>query len=182
LSAIAKRYASAFADVAMMRENIAAARAQFASFVDAYAESADLRHFLTSPAIDRATKQAVLEKIAARLDLSETVRNFIYTLVDHRRTEQLGEIRQAIEAELNEREGIVEAHVTSARELSEAEQEEIVGAIERLTQQRVQAKFGSDAALVGGAVVQIGSTIYDGSVREQLARLRAALESETWKV
>ena len=79
----------------------------------------------------------------------------------------------------HEREGIVEAQVTSARELSEAEQEELIGAIERLTQQRVQAKFGFDAALVGGAVVQIGSTIYDGSVREQLARLRQELEADS---
>jgi len=181
LSAIAKRYATAFADVAIVRENVAAARAQFESFADAYAESADLRRFLSSPAIDRESKQAVLEKIAARLGLSETVRNFIYVLVDHRRTEILEDIRQAIEAELNEREGIVEAQVTSARELSAAEKQQLVGAIEELTQRRVEAKFGSDAALVGGAVVQIGSTIYDGSVREQLERLRSALASESWK-
>jgi F-type H+-transporting ATPase subunit delta len=178
LSDVAKRYASAFADVAMVRENIAAARAQFASFVDTYAESPELRNFLTSPAIEREAKQAVIGKIAARLELSETVRNFIFVLVDHRRMHELGEIRQAIDAELNEREGIVEAQVTSARELSETEQEELIGAIERLTQQRVQARFGFDAALVGGAVVQIGSTIYDGSVREQLARLRQELEAE----
>ena len=178
MSDVAKRYASAFADVAMVRENIAAARAQFASFVDTYAESPELRNFLASPAIEREAKQAVIGKIAARLDLSETVRNFIFVLVDHRRMHELGEIRQAIDAELNEREGIVEAQVTSARELSETEQEELIGAIERLTQQRVQARFGFDAALVGGAVVQIGSTIYDGSVREQLARLRQELEAE----
>jgi F-type H+-transporting ATPase subunit delta len=179
LSDAAKRYATAFADVAMVRENVAAARAQFASFVDTYAESSELRNFLTSPAIEREAKQAVLEKIAQRLELSETVRNFIYVLVDHRRIDKLGEIRHALDTELNEREGIVEAQVTSARELSEAEQEELIGAIERLTQQRVQAKFGFDTALVGGAVVQIGSTIYDGSVREQLARLREELEADS---
>ncbi len=179
MSDVAKRYASAFADVAMVRENIAAARAQFASFVDAYEESPELRHFLTSPAIEREAKQGVLEKIAARLGLSDTVSNFIYVLVDHRRTDDLADIRQAFDAELNEREGIVEAQVTSARDLSAAEQKEVIGAIEKLTQRRVEAKFGSDEALVGGAVVQIGSTIYDGSVREQLARLREELEAES---
>ncbi len=179
MSDVAKRYASAFADVAIMRENVAAARAQFASFVDTYADSSELRNFLTSPAIEREAKQAVLEKISARLELSETVRNFIYVLVDHRRIDKLGEIRQAFDAELNEREGIVEAQVTSARELSAAEKKEMIGAIERLTQRRVEARFGFDEALVGGAVVQIGSMIYDGSVREQLARLRAELEGES---
>jgi F-type H+-transporting ATPase subunit delta len=178
LSAVAKRYATAFTEVAIVRENAAAARAQFGTFADAYAESTDLRHFLTSPAIDRESKQAVLQKIAAQLGLSETVRNFIYVLVDHRRTNILGEIRQAIESEMNDREGIVEAHVTSARELSEREREELVGAIEKLTQRRVEAKFASDATLVGGAVVKIGSTIYDGSVREQLVRLQATLATE----
>lgn len=182
MSAVAKRYANAFADVAIMRENVAAARAQFASFVEAYNESSDLRNFLMSPAIDRAAKQGIIEKLAAALGMSDTVRNFIFTLVDHRRTEILDEIRAAFEVELNEREGIVEAHVVSARELSAAEKRDMVGAIERLTQRRVEAKFGSDATLVGGAVVKIGSTIYDGSVREQLARLRTALESETWEI
>jgi F-type H+-transporting ATPase subunit delta len=178
LTAVAKRYATAFVEVALVRENVAAARAQFESFAGAYAESPDLRHFLTSPAIDRESKQAVLTKLADKLELSETVRNFIYVLVDHRRTDQLEEIRRAIESEMNDREGIVEAEVTSARELSESEKEEMVGAIEKLTQRRVEAKFAWDARLVGGAVVKIGSTIYDGSVREQLARLRGALASE----
>lgn len=179
MSAIARRYATAFADAATLRENVAAARAQFDSFAEAYAGSPDLRHFLESPAVDREAKQAVLEKLAAKMGLSETVRNFIYVLVDHRRTGVLADIRAALESELNEREGIVEAHVTSARALSEAEKRELVEAIERLTRRRVEVRFGADAALVGGAVVKIGSTIYDGSVREQLARLRAALESES---
>jgi len=120
--------------------------------------------------------------LAAKMGLSETVRNFIFVLVDHRRTEELVEIRRAFEAELNEREGIVEAQVTSARELTAAEKKEMIGALERMTQRRVEAKFESDTALVGGAVVQIGSTIYDGSVREQLARLRTTLESESFEV
>jgi F-type H+-transporting ATPase subunit delta len=182
LSDVAKRYATAFADVAIVRENLGAARAQFASFVDAYNESPELRHFLLSPAIARDVKQGVLEKLATKMDLSETVRNFIYVLVDHRRTEDLSDIRDAFEAELNEREGIVEAQVTSARELSAAEKREMIGALERMTQRRVEARFGSDAALVGGAVVQIGSTIYDGSVREQLSRLRQTLESESFEI
>jgi len=182
LSDVARRYATAFAEVAIVRENLAAARAQFASFVDAYNESPELRHFLLSPAINREVKQGVLEKLAAKMGLSETVRNFIFVLVDHRRTEELVEIRRAFEAELNEREGIVEVQVTSARELTAAEKKEMIGALERMTQRRVEAKFESDAALVGGAVVQIGSTIYDGSVREQLARLRTTLESESFEV
>jgi len=180
LSAIAQRFATAFADVAIMRENVAAARAQFASFVDAYNHSTDLRHFLSSPAIDAGAKQAVLEKLAAKMGLSETVRNFVLVLVDHRRIDQLEEIRRALDAELNAREGIVEAQITSARELSAAEKKEMASALERLTQRRVEAKYGLDPALVGGAVVQIGSTIYDGSVRGQLDRLRAQLESEVW--
>jgi F-type H+-transporting ATPase subunit delta len=50
--------------------------------------------------------------------------------------------------------------------------------LERLTGKRVEAQYSLDPALIGGAVVQIGSTIYDGSVREQLNRLRARLASE----
>ncbi len=178
MSALAQRYAAALADVALERKDPAAIQEGLAAFVAAFSTSADLRNLLASPAVDRGAKQALIEKLAARMGLDAPVRNFLFVLVDQRRTELLREILPTFEAELNVRRGIAEAQVTSARELGGEEKGELTSALERLTGKKIEARYVLDAALVGGAVVQIGSTIYDGSVREQLNRLRARLEAE----
>ncbi len=130
------------------------------------------------PALNAEVKRQVIEKIAAKMNIDTAVRNFIYLLVDHRRTEMLAEIQQAFRAELNARLGIVEAEVTSARELSAAEKKELTAVLEKRTGKKIEARFQEDEALLGGAIVRLGSTIYDGSVRDQLDRLREQLETE----
>jgi F-type H+-transporting ATPase subunit delta len=112
------------------------------------------------------------------MGIHSEVRNFIYLVVDHRRTEMLPEIQEAFREELNARLGIVEAEVTSARELSAGEKKELTSVLEKRTGKKVEARFQEDRELLGGAVVRLGSTIYDGSVRDQLDRLREKLETE----
>jgi F-type H+-transporting ATPase subunit delta len=182
LSVVAHRYAAARADVAMERKSGEAYTRELASFTEVFAAAADLREVLHSPAVTRESKHAVLGKIAARLGLTDAIRNFIFIIVDHGRIELLPEIAAAFDAELKSREGIAEAAVTSARELSAAERKELIDALVRVTGKRIEARFAINAALLGGAVVQIGSTIYDGSIREQLNRLRAQLEAESFRI
>jgi F-type H+-transporting ATPase subunit delta len=178
LSVLARRYAAALVDVAIERKSAEAFKTELAAFAGAYAISQDLRNFLATPAISREAKQGVIEKLAERIGVGEAVRNFLFVIADNRRMEDLGEIRQAFEIQLNERLGIAEAAVTSARELSNGEKEELTRALAHLTGKRIEAEYSLDEKLIGGAVVRIGSTIYDGSVREQLNRLRTRLESE----
>ena len=176
--ALARRYAAALADVALEQKNADSVKRGLAAFADAFSSSADLRIFLESPAVDREAKQSILAALAARMGLDPAVRNFAYVLVDHRRTQMLREIQQALEDELNGRLGIAEAEVISARELNSKERQALAAALERRTGKRIQAHYRQDKALFGGAVVRVGSTIYDGSVRQQLARLRERLEAE----
>jgi F-type H+-transporting ATPase subunit delta len=178
LSAISQRYAAALADVALERKNPEGVKRDLGAFADAFAGSADLRNFLESPAVNGDAKQRVIEKIAAKMGLDDAVRNFGLVLVNHRRTEMLREIQKAFGEELNARLGIADAEVTSARELSNAEKKELTAALERRTGKKIDARFEEDPSLLGGAVVRVGSTIYDGSVREQLNRLRERLETE----
>jgi F-type H+-transporting ATPase subunit delta len=77
--------------------------------------------------------------------------------------------------ELNDRMGIADADVRSARELSDAEKKLLEAEVGKLTGKRVRARYQHDVSLLGGAVVQVGSTIYDGSVAGQLARIREQL-------
>jgi F-type H+-transporting ATPase subunit delta len=176
--ALASRYAAALADVAMEQNSGDRVKSDLAAFVDTFLDSADLRNFIETPAIGPEVKHKVIEELAARMNLAPAVRNFAYLIVNHRRTEMLREIQQAFETELNARLGIAKAEVTSARELNAAERERVTKALERRTGKRIEARFLRDESLVGGAVVRVGSTVYDGSVREQLTRLREQLETE----
>jgi F-type H+-transporting ATPase subunit delta len=177
-SAVASRYAAALVEVALEQGNADQIKADLASFTDAFLSSADLRNFLESPAASAEQKRKVIEVLASRMNLTMASRNFIFLLVDHQRTETLREVQQAFQSELNERLGIAEAHVSSARELSAAEKRELTSALERRTGKKIEARFHRDESLLGGAVVRVGSTVYDGSVREQLTRLRQQLELE----
>ncbi len=176
--AVSSRYAAALTDVALKHDGGERMKADLASFVEAFTASADLRNFLETPAIGQEAKQNVIHKLAERMKLAPEVRNFIQLLVLHRRTELLREIQQAFESDLNARMGIAEADVKSARELNAKEKERLTAALEQRTGKKIQARFGEDRSLLGGLVVRVGSTIYDGSVREQLTRLRQKLEAE----
>ncbi|HEV2616341.1 MAG TPA: ATP synthase F1 subunit delta [Candidatus Acidoferrales bacterium] len=178
MSALAQRYAAALADAAFARnasENIKRGLGEFAAM---YETSPELRNVLTTPAIGPGAKKAVIGELAQKMGLDVEVKNFLFVLVDHGRTGILNEIREAFETETNARMGIVDAKVTSARELSEQEKSELSKTLERVTGKKVQTQYQLDASLIGGTTVRIGSTIYDGSVREQLNRLRTRLEAQ----
>jgi F-type H+-transporting ATPase subunit delta len=178
LSAVAERYAAALADVAVERKNSETVKRNLAAFVEAFSSIADLRNALESPALNAEVKRKVIAEVAGKMGLDVAVRNFIYLVVDHRRTEVLPEIEQAFLSELNERLGIVDAEVTSAHGLNDDEKRQLSTVLEQRTGKKVEARFQIDGALLGGAVVRLGSTIYDGSVRDQLKRLREQLETE----
>ena len=177
-TALAQRYAAALVDVAMERKETDAVQADLAAFAQAFFASSDLRNVLESPAVGEDAKEQVVVKIAERMGLNEAVRNFVHLVVRHRRTEMLAEIRDAFQVELNARLGIAEAQVTTARELSAQEKKDLTAAIERRTGKKIEAKFVQDMGVLGGAVVRVGSTVFDGSVRERLTRLREQLEAE----
>jgi F-type H+-transporting ATPase subunit delta len=178
LSASAQRYAAALADVALEQKNGEAVKRDLAAFVEMFFSSADLRNALESPAVNRDVKMKVITTIATQMGLNAAVRNFICLVVDHHRTEMLREMVEAFARELNKRLGIEDALVTSARELGVPEKNELTAVLERRTGKKIEVRFQEDSALLGGAIVRLGSTIYDGSVREQLNRLRERLTAE----
>ena len=178
MSVVAERYAAALADVAVEHKNSETIKRNLAAFVEAFSSIAELRNALESPALNAEVKRKVIAEVAGKMGLDDAVRNFIYLVVDHRRTEILPEMEEAFLSELNERLGIVDAEVTSAHELNDDEKRQLRTVLEQRTGKKVEARFQIDGALLGGAVVRLGSTIYDGSVRDQLKRLREQLETE----
>lgn len=178
MSTLADHYADALADVAIQQNSVAQVRRELADFLGLVRESPDLALILDSPAVQRANKRAVVEALVKQMGASRTLRNFLWVVVDRGRTRLLLEIQEAFDRRLDERQGIVRAEVSSAHELAEKEKAELRGALERLTGRRVEAAYRLDPALLAGTVVRVGSTIYDGSVRTQLEKMRERLASE----
>ena len=172
------QYATALADIALEQGAAEAVRKQLTEFGAAYAESAELRNVLANPAVIPAAKHGVIEKLAARLGASRIVRNFLFVVVDNQRTHLLPEILQTFEDVLRQRQGVAEAEVASAAELTAPQKTQLQQTLERLTGRKIQANYSLDPALLGGVVVRIGDTIYDGSVRSRLNQMRARLAAE----
>ncbi len=175
---IADRYASALLDVAQTQGSAEKVKTSLEDFAAEIQESADLQHFLENPAVPRDAKRGVLAKLLKLLGSSPIMSNFLNVIVDHRRAGIVPEIAEAYAARLNERLGIAIATVTSTAELSAQEKTRLVQGLEKSTGKKIQAQYAVDDALLGGAVVRIGSVIYDGSVKEQLRRMEAALATE----
>lgn len=176
---VLSRYARAFVDVIYAQKlESAAVVAQLCSIVDLTNSSDDLRHVWENPAIPADQKRNLLDAIIAREHVARPVRNFVAVLIDHRRIAALPEIAREVQVEVDRRLGLAEAEITSARELTPAERADMEAQIARLTGKKVRAHYTLDRQLLGGAVVKVGSTIYDGSVRGQLHRMKEALSAE----
>jgi F-type H+-transporting ATPase subunit delta len=176
MASVASIYARAFADV-IFGDHLDADRSigELRTVAALLAESSDLRRVWENPAIPADQKRRVLDVIVQRDSISKQVRNLIAVLIDHRRMHFFQPIIDQLEKELDSRLGFVEAQITSVRELGDQEKRGFETQVQKLTGKKVRAHYGHDASLLGGAVLRIGSTIYDGSVKGQLERLKQAI-------
>ncbi len=176
MASVASRYARAFADVVVdLKLDPAQVREELRSLVEVVESSTELRRVWESPAIPREQKNALLDAITKRAGLVTPVRNFMAVLIEHGRTPMLPQVAQHFERELDQRLGFTEAAIISARELTPQEKAAMEAQIAKLTGRKVRATYGTDRQILGGAVVRVGSTVYDGSVRGQLRRIKEQL-------
>ena len=176
MSVLSLRYAHAFAAVAASSHlDAAAAQQQLSDFNETFAGSIELREVLMNPSIATEQKLKVLDAIAARIGMFPQVRNFLAVVMDHQRLAELGEILSEYHAVADEQISLTEAEITSAHPLNEQDRAELEAQVARLAGGRVRATYHQDATLLGGAVVRIGSTVYDGSIRAQLEQLKQKL-------
>ncbi len=178
MASVAGTYARAFADVVLSahldpNRSVAELRT-VAKLLD---ENIDLRRVWENPAVPADQKRGLLDAIVKRDNILRQARNLIALLIDHRRIHFLGRIIRQVEKELDARLGIAEAEITSFRELSDAEKREFESQVAKLTGKKVRAHYTRDGSLLGGAMLRLGGTIYDGSVRGQLEKMKEAISS-----
>jgi F-type H+-transporting ATPase subunit delta len=178
MSVFAARYARAFADVVLEAKlEPAEVSRQLDDFAATFAGSKDLRELLLNPSLPTAKRVSILDAVNQRVGCGPLVRNFLAVLISHERLSALTEIVEEFRLEMNRRLSISDAEVVTARPLQEQERTKLEGQVAELAGTRVNATFREDKSLIGGAIVRIGSTIYDGSVRGRLERLKERLVS-----
>jgi F-type H+-transporting ATPase subunit delta len=176
MAAFVSRYASAFLDVVTaVHLDTAAIDGQFTDFLATWNGSADLREFFVNPAIPAVQKVAFLDKLNARMGLQKELRNLIAVLINNGRISAVAEVAAAYRKLLQDQLGIRQAEITTARELDPEERESLLAGVGKLAGARIEASFKLDKSILGGTVVRIGSTVYDGSVRGRLDRLKESL-------
>ncbi len=176
-TAIAQRYARALAEAAGPAADFERIAQDLESLTATYQASAELRDVFESPAVSVQQKARILEAILDRLEVIDLTRRFSRVLLAHYRMGLLEEIRAAFQRILNYRLGIVQMKVVSATPLSENEQAALEARFSEVTRKKVNAEYQVDSNLLGGIMAQIKSTIYDGTVRGYLNRLRDQLRA-----
>ncbi len=176
MPAFVSRYATAFAEVVTdAKLDATAIDRQLTDFLATWEGSPELRTFFVNPAVPAIQKVAILDKLNAKLGMQKQLRNLIAVLINHDRTGHVAEVAAAYRRILQEQLGIRPAEIVTARELSKDERNSLTAEVAKLAGGKIDASFTLDQSILGGTVVRIGSTVYDGSVRGRLERLKETL-------
>jgi F-type H+-transporting ATPase subunit delta len=177
MSVAANRYARALLDV-LYPEKAEAGLQQLEQFLALLEQQPEARRFLENPTTAGERRKRLLTEIGGAMKFDKPVANFIGILVDKDRLPDLEEIVETYREFLDEKLGILRARVTSAQSLDPAQQKDLAERLQKATGKQIRMEVAVDPGLIGGVVAQVGSTIYDGSVRQQLQAFRSRLAEE----
>jgi F-type H+-transporting ATPase subunit delta len=172
---VARRYATALADVVTARGEAQEVQKELAAWAEMVQSNEQLLEVFRNPTIPYEQKRKVLSTLIDRARVRPTTANFLQVLLQNQRLAELGEVNKRFAQILDERSGVVSAEVTTARPVAQSSQDALRSKLTAMTGKNVRLSFTTDEELIGGIVTRIGSTIYDGSVRNQLQQVRERL-------
>jgi F-type H+-transporting ATPase subunit delta len=176
MGSIARRYAKALFGLAVESGRVEAWAASLQTLQQVVEGSPDLQDVLSNPVYSKEQRRAIVEKLAAALSLDPAPRDLLYLLGDRNRLGYLSAIVTTFRDFADENLGRLRAKVTSAVKLDDAQAQAMADKLSQATQAKVLLDRAVDPAILGGVVAQVGSLVYDGSVRTQLEDLRQQLK------
>ena len=169
---VARRYASALADVVLERGEAREVQEELTAWERLFQSSENLQEVFRNPTIPLDRKRAVLNKLIERTRPRPTTVNFLKVLLQNQRLTDLAAINRKFAEVLDVRAGRLAATVTTARSVPADAQQKLHATLSTLTGSNVRVNFATDPELIGGLVTRIGSTVYDGSVRNHLQQIK----------
>ncbi len=176
LSNVGSRYAKALFDLANEQHQVAAVEADLKSLKTALAESKDLRVLVGSPAFSAADKAKGLAAIAVAAKFNTTTAKFLGLLAANGRVAALASVITGYEALSAKARGAVSAQVTTAVPLSAAQAQGVAAALRQALGKDPEIATRVDPAILGGIKVQVGSRLFDASLKSKLDSLKFALK------
>jgi F-type H+-transporting ATPase subunit delta len=172
----ANRYAKALFDVATQEKaDLAKVNQDLASVAELVTANKDLARAAARVGVPDAARKALIEQVADALGVAPQVKKLLVLLTAKRKLVMAQDLADAFQQRLLAHQNIVRAEVTSAAPLSSEKQQALADSLSKATGKKVELSVSVDPALLGGVVARIGSTVYDGSVKTQLERMRQEL-------
>ena len=171
----AAKYARALLDVAIHESDPAQIERSLTEFAELIAGNTELRDTLTHPAVPASSKQNVVRQLAERLQLPAPLGKLLQMLAERDRIALLPDLVEVYSERLLEHQQVVRAEVTTAVPLSAERMDGLRARLAQATGRQVTMTTKVDPELIGGVVARVGSTVYDGSVATQLAKMREKL-------
>lgn len=176
---VAKRYAKALVELSEEKKTIDKTKSDLASFIAAVESHPDVQKLFSSPVFTPDNKKAVIKELSEKLGLQQTTQRFVEHLAETGRIRHLRDVHDAFQEILSERQNRAVAKLTTAAPINASELAGIKKKLEELTGMQVDVNAQVDASLIGGAKAQIGSVIYDGTIRNQLLKMRHQLTNNS---
>ncbi|MEE9910780.1 MAG: ATP synthase F1 subunit delta [Deltaproteobacteria bacterium] len=175
ISNISKRYARAFFEIAEGEKKLEQYYCELKQFSSIVGENKDLGGFLANPVFDQESKKKVLGQIIGKLSLSKMTINFLNLLIDKKRIDVLPDIETCYRQLMDETLQKVRVTLKTAFPLSGEMQNYITSNLKIITGRDVEVTVEDDKGLLGGIVIGVGDTLYDGSIKNQLNNMRNLL-------
>jgi F-type H+-transporting ATPase subunit delta len=172
---IARRYSIALADVSIEGGEALAVQEELLEWGQMIASNSLLEEVFSNPTVPYEQKRKLIQELIERTKIRQTTANFLQVLLRNQRLGEINEVNKWFAQVLDQRSGVVAAEVTTARPVSQASMDALREKLSGISGMKVRLKFNTDEGLIGGMVTRIGSTVYDGSVRNQLREMELKL-------
>ncbi|MBC7796626.1 MAG: F0F1 ATP synthase subunit delta [Pyrinomonadaceae bacterium] len=172
IETIARRYANALADVVTKTGETSVIQDELKQFERIMFENKNLHAVFSNPAVPSNQKSNLLETLLQKTQPKKTTANFLRVLLQNHRLDNLNVVNNSFANLLEERAGLVSAEITTAQPLAAEQQTALRQKLEQSTGKKVVLNFKIDESIIGGVLTRIGSTLYDGSVKNQLSQLK----------
>lgn len=177
-SDLAKRYARAFFDIAVEEGKIEDYGRELAAFASLIVQNKALQEFLANPIFELKSKKNVIEELLGRTQISGRTANFLRLLVDKQRINFLGEVENAYREFMDKSLKKVRVSVKTPYPLTSELEGALKQRVAEMTGKEVEMTVEDDASLIGGLIVRVGDTMYDGCIKTQLGNIRKLLGEE----
>jgi F-type H+-transporting ATPase subunit delta len=176
IASVSRRYAKALLSLALEAGEHERIEEQVEVVARAIAESPEARTLVHNPGYSSAQRHALVDVLGDRLQLSPTLVSFLHLLVDRHRLPELPDIGRSYRDLVDAHVGRVRGFVTSAQPIGPEEMERVREALAQATRKALVLEARTDPKILGGLVTQVGATVWDGSLKTQLERLRRELK------